>query len=169
MFFLADLPDDATLDEFSIRYKDMDVSAVKSCLYFLRAGSDLIAGFETMLGRYGLSMGRFLTLMVMNRTPEDPLHPSELARKVGVTRPTMTGLLDNLVREKLVERVPDEDDRRKVLVRLTGKSRDLLEDALPDYYRRISGLMKGLNEKEREDLVGISLKVQNGLRNLMDD
>ena len=71
MFFLKDLPTDRNLSEFSARYPNMNPSALKTCAELLRTGSDLLAAFETILGRSGLSQGRFLTLIVMNRTPDE--------------------------------------------------------------------------------------------------
>lgn len=65
MFFLQDLPDDNTLREFAQRYPEMDASAVDACLKLLRTGSDLLAGFETMLSKHNLSQGRFLALIVL--------------------------------------------------------------------------------------------------------
>ncbi len=169
MFFLKDLPDDKTLGEFSMRYEGMDISAVKACLSLLRSGSTLLSHFEIMLGKHDLSQGRFLTLMVMNRTPDKSFNPSELAEKLGVTRPTITGLLDKLAKENLVERLHNEEDRRKISVILTDKGRKRLENMLPDYYFRIAGLMKGLSEAERAMMVELLDKIGFGLPALIKD
>lgn len=163
MFYLRDLPDDKTLREFAERYKDMDPLAVKACISLARTASDLLTGFETMLTRHGLSQGRFLTLIVLNRKPDEPLGPSELAEKVGVTRATMTGLLDGLHAEELVAREAYGDDRRRISVRLTVKGRSVLERVLPDYYRRTSRVMGSLTEEERLHLLRLLAKVNNGL------
>ena len=91
MFYLKDLPIDKTLGEFSRRYPNMNPSALKTCAVLLRTGSDLLTAFEKILGDHGLSQGRFLALIVMNRTPDEEINPSTLAEKVGVKRATMTG------------------------------------------------------------------------------
>ncbi len=79
MFFLKDLPTDKTLSEFAKRYPDLDPSALKTCVVLLRTGSDLLTAFESILGEHGLSQGRFLTLIVLNRTPNKAINPSTLA------------------------------------------------------------------------------------------
>ncbi|MEE8542024.1 MAG: MarR family transcriptional regulator, partial [Desulfobacterales bacterium] len=114
MFFLKDLPTDKTLSEFAKRYPDLDPSALKTCVVLLRTGSDLLTAFETILGKHGLSQGRFLTLIVLNRTPKKAINPSTLAEKVGVKRATMTGLLDGLEQKGMVKRLAHPEDRRKV-------------------------------------------------------
>ncbi|MEW6351186.1 MAG: MarR family transcriptional regulator [Thermodesulfobacteriota bacterium] len=168
VFYLRDLPDDKTLHEFAERYQGMDPSAVKACIVLARTASDLLTAFETMLSKHGLSQGRFLTLIVMNRRPDESITPSELAEKVGVTRATMTGLLDGLHGDVLIERELDHRDRRRVRVRLTRRGREALERVLPDYYRRTSQLMARLEEGERRQLLGLLAKVNQGLPRFVD-
>jgi MarR family transcriptional repressor of emrRAB len=163
LFYLRDLPDEKDLREFTERYPKMDPSAMQAAIALARTGSDLLTGFESMLSTYGLSQGRFLTLMVMNRTPEESANPSQLAYRVGVTRSTMTGLLDGLHRDGLIDRTPHNQDRRRLCVRLTRKGRDYLESILPDYYRRAAKLMSNLTDDERMQLVRLLGKVNLGL------
>ncbi len=147
----------------------MNPSAIKTCAELLRTGSDLLSAFESILGRSGLSQGRFLTLIVMNRTPDEEISPSTLAHKVGVKRATMTGLLDGLVKDGLIERRAHAQDRRKIGVRLTTGGRQVLNDLLPGYYRHIARLMAFLTEGERLTLVSLLKKVNQGLPSLIAD
>lgn len=166
MFFLKDLPTDRNLSEISQRYPNINPSAIKTCAELLRTGSELLAAFETILSRSGLSLGRFLTLIVMNRTPDDEINPSTLAQMLGVTRATMTGLLGGLEKEGLIERRSHAVDRRKMGVRLTSHGRQVLDAMLPDYYRHIAKLMTYLTEGERQTLVSLLKKVNQGLFSL---
>ena len=166
MFYLKDLPTDTTLHEFSRRYPNMNPSAIKTFAELLRTGSELLTAFETMLGNHGLSQGRFLILIVMNRNPDDEVSPSSLSEKVGVRRATMTGLLDKLERDDLIERLAHHRDRRKIAVRLTSKARQVLAEMLPDYYRSIAKIMANLTEKERLELMTLLGKVNRGLSSL---
>jgi DNA-binding MarR family transcriptional regulator len=166
MFYLKDLPTDTSLNDFSRHYPNMNPSAIKSCAELLRIGSVLLTAFETILGRHNLSQGRFLTLIVMNRNPNDAVSPSYLADKVGVRRATMTGLLDRLERDDMIKRLPGQPDRRKIGVQLTSSGRRILAEMLPDYYRSIAKIMANLTEKERLDLMSLLGKVNQGLASL---
>ena len=168
MFFLKDLPTDTTLHEFSRRHPYMNPSAIKTFAELLRTGSDLLTAFETLLAKNGLSQGRFLTLIVMNRKPDEEINPSSLAEMVGVRRPTMTGLLDRLERDGLIERLAYRRDRRKIGVRLTTSGRQVLDAILPDYYRNIAKIMSSLTEKERLELMSLLGKVKQGLSSLLE-
>ena len=163
MFFLKDLPTDRTLQALSKRYPELNPTALMSCIVLLRTGSDMLAALERILARYGLSQGRFLTLIVLNRDPEEEITPSDLAERVGVTRATMTGLLDTLTKDGWIERIQHNEDRRRVVVRLTKAGLDHLGRMLPGYYREISSTMAGLNEQEHETLVKVLSKVREGL------
>jgi DNA-binding MarR family transcriptional regulator len=163
VFFLKDLPTDRNLRDFAERYPNMNPSALKTCAGLMRTGSDLMAAFETFLNRYGLSQGRFLTLIVMNRRPDETVNPSTLADKLGVTRATMTGLLDGLRNKGLIERRMQTEDRRKVKVIITKNGRRILDDILPEYYRYFARLTTYLDEGERQTLMSLLKKVNQGL------
>ena len=159
MFYLLDQPTEEEFQNLARRYEEMEPSSVNAAVTLLKVGSDLLTGFEKMLRGYGLSQGRFLILIVMNRQPDEETTPSVLAEKIGVTRATMTGLINGLVRDGLIERYARADDRRGVNLKLTRMGRDLLEGLLPDYWSRIFTLMGGLDDDEEKALVALLGKV----------
>ena len=155
-----------SLQEFSRRYPNMNPSSLKTCAELMRTGSDLLAAFETVSGQYGLSQGRLLVLIVMNRAPQEALNPSFLAEKLNVTRATMTGLLDSLEKGNFIERVADSRDRRRIGVRLTPAGRQVLEKLLPDYYLNMARLTAGLSENERQTMLSLLSKINQKLNSL---
>ncbi|OYW26990.1 MAG: hypothetical protein B7Z51_09460 [Methyloversatilis sp. 12-65-5] len=88
--------------------------------------------------------------------------PITLAQKAGVTRATMTGLLDGLERDGLVLRVFDTADRRRLTVRLLPAGQAVLDAVMPDYYRRVRTVMAGLDEEQRGALRAMLGVVQSG-------
>jgi DNA-binding MarR family transcriptional regulator len=163
MFHLRDIPKYEALRQRVARYPEVDPAAVESCLVLLRVASDVLTALETFLARYDMSQGRFTTLMVLNRDPRQGLCPSDLASKCGVTRATMTGLLDGLERDKLVTREQHANDRRMATVLLTEEGIRFLDKLCPDYYRRIAGLMGKLKEEEKLGLEKFLKQVNEGI------
>ena len=163
MLYLRDLPKYEAIEQRSKRYPQVDAGAVQSFLVLLRVASDVLEAFEQFLARHGMSQGRFSVLMLLNRDPDQPLSPSDLANKCGVTRATMTGLLDGLERERLIKREADRNDRRMLLIQLTTKGRKVLDGMLPDYYHRIALLMQDLSNNEKHQLVELLGKVNGGI------
>ena len=58
---------------------------------------------------------------------EGPLAGSSLARAVGVSLPTMNGVLNRLAQRGLILRHVDGTDRRRVLNGLSGRGRELMD------------------------------------------
>ncbi len=78
--------------------------------------------------KHELSVPQFRTLAFLNRYPGSSL--SAAAEHIGLTLPTMSVLVDGLVQRGLVDRLPDPDDRRRVLLSLTTEGRQQHESAL---------------------------------------
>jgi DNA-binding MarR family transcriptional regulator len=89
-----------------------------------------------------------------------PRTPAELAEAAGVTRATMTGLVDTLERDGYVTREPDPEDRRMLSVRLTPKGDKFLQQFLPGHFKVTAAIMSTLTESERKTLVSLLVKVQ---------
>ncbi len=159
MFYLRDLPKYDAIRARASRYPEIDPAAVEAFLVLLRTGSDVLASLERFLSSHRLSQGSWTVLMVLNRDPLVPLMPSDLATKCGVTRATMTGLLDGLERKGLVRRDPEPSDRRTVRVRLTPAGIETLDGMTHDYYRRIAALMRDLDDDDKRHLSDMLFRV----------
>jgi DNA-binding MarR family transcriptional regulator len=166
MFYLRDLPKYDAIRQRASKYPELDARALEAFLVLLRVASDVLDGLDAYLARQGTSQGKFTILMLLNREAENGLCPSDLAERSGVTRATITGLLGGLMREKLVTREDDTGDRRKAVVRLTGRGKKHLEGILPGYYHQVAELMGGLGEAEKTQLVNLLSKVNERLANL---
>ena len=149
MLLLRDLPKYETLLAYSKRYRNVDPTAVEAFLNLLRVASDLIDSTDQYFYEHGTSQGRFTVLCLLNRNPEVPLCPADLAQRAGVTRATMTGLLQGLEQEGLIKRTSSNDDKRMFYVELTPKGRRYLDSIVPDWFRRVGELMAGISDRER--------------------
>lgn len=153
MLQLKDLPDADILRKFADRYPDADIDSVLQFLSILRIGADLSDALDRFLAKYGLLQGRWWVLILLMRENDLTSSPSELAKKAGVSRPTMTGLIDGLERDGLVARIADNQDRRKNLITLTASGQKKLDEVMPDYYRRVRQLMSVVPTGQREALL----------------
>lgn len=160
---LKDLPRYECLLQAAERYPSLDPTACDAFLHLLRTADSVYEKEGMLLAEKGVSQGRFGVLMLLNGCMEKPSTPAELADAAGVTRATMTGLVDTLEKDGLVAREPDLDDRRVVRVRLTQAGQNFLDGMLPEYFRAVSAIIQPLSETERKQLVRLLMKVQQGL------
>ena len=76
-----------------------------------------------------------------------------LAKLADVTTPTVTGLVDRMVSNGLVERVDDPKDRRIVRVKLTRKAKNLRDRWRKLRGEKIDRVLFHMNEKARKRFV----------------
>lgn len=161
---LKTLPRYECLIEAAKQFPDLEPSAGEAFLHLLRAGDEAFSVTERHLSAHNITQGRFMVLMIlMNSARGDcgarPLSPAELADRTGVTRATMTGLVDTLERDGLVKREPSPDDRRMMAVQLTPRGEAALHEILPGYFQQMSALMQPLSAAERRTLVSLLAKL----------
>jgi len=160
MLLLKDIPRYETLLAYSKRYPNVDPDALEAYFNLLRVASDVLEGLEQYYLMQGTSQGRFTVLALLNREPDKPLCPADLAERSGVTRATMTGLLQGLELDGLIKRTASSEDKRMSYVALTTKGRKYLDAVLPDLFRRLGQLMEGVTDKEGKSMVKLLEKVR---------
>ncbi len=134
---------------------------------FLRTATDVYGVMDRHFSEYDLSMGKFMVLMLL-KCSGDGCTPSECADRAGVTRGTITGLLDGLEREGLLSRGPHPQDRRCTLVRLSDRGYTLLDGMLPYHFQLIATLMSPLCEAEQRTLFALLEKLRLGAQPLLE-
>ena len=112
-----------------------------------------------LLSEYGLSEGRFAVLLALRDIRETS--PAVLAERLGVTRATMTGLLDGLAKSRLVSRKPDPTDRRAQVVTMTTRGTKLVEKLIPLYRQWLRQVAK--NVDSQQPLVVVLTQLQENL------
>jgi DNA-binding MarR family transcriptional regulator len=71
---------------------------------------------------FGITLPRFDLMAQLERHPEG-LRMGELSKRMMVTGGNVTGIADQLEREELVVRVPDPQDGRAFMLKLTPRGR----------------------------------------------
>jgi DNA-binding MarR family transcriptional regulator len=139
---------------------DSEVAATEA-LAALRVASH---GFRTMMDRWlehhDLSEGRMSVLWRLRATVSTTL--GDLAESLDVSPRNITGLVDHLERDALVERFPDPEDRRAIRVRLTLAGKQKLSEIKKEMGSPRHGVVAGFTEEELKQLRHLLLKlVQN--------
>ena len=114
-----------------------------------RAGLHLDALQVECLDPLELTFTEYSVLRVLG---SGPLPPSRLADAVVRTTGGMTKLVDRLSRRGLVERVPDPDDGRGVLVRLTAEGREVSAKASSSYSVGRNRVLRRLGAEDRRSI-----------------
>ena len=100
--------------------------------------------------RFATTLPRFDLMAQLERHPAG-LKMNELSRRLMVTGGNVTGIVDQLVREGLVERSADAD-RRAFRVRLTRTGERTFGEMARAHEQWIAELLAGLTRREHVDL-----------------
>jgi len=101
----------------------------------------------------GLTMAQLRLMYILFMNGEQPV--GELAEKMSVRPPTMTGLTNRLIRQKLIERLPDPGDRRVVRVGLTNEGRRILGEIAVASSAYLKPIFSQMGEEKVKKLVGL--------------
>jgi len=167
VFYPRDLPSFAEIRELTKDILGVEPTAIFTAMRTLEVADALAAAVESNLRhQFGLSVGRFSLVTILHRYSESELTPSDLAQRAGVTSATVTGLLDGLEEDGLVERKAHSTDRRRVALQLTAAGKAFIARLIPAYAPRLSALASGLSEKERRQFLRLLDKIELGLETL---
>ena len=96
---------------------------------------------QVFLTQRGLSMPRYRILRYLQSRSE--VNMSEMQDSLLVSGPTLTELVDGLVRSGLVLRMRDQGDRRMVYLRLTDEGRETYREVLAFRCDRLKDVLTG--------------------------
>lgn len=128
---------------------------------FGRAAKSVVRTFDERLGDSGVSTPRSKLLSEIERM--QPVRSAEVARAVGVTQATASSLVDALVRDGLVARAPDPDDRRAVRLTTTVAGREQARAWRAQYAEAAHAMFSCLDPDEVRQLTALLTKLGDGL------
>ncbi len=109
--------------------------------------------------RFATTLPRFDLLSQLERNPRG-LKMGELSRLLMVTGGNVTGIVDQLVKEGLVERADDAADRRAWRVRLTRSGEKAFAEMAREHEAWVAGLLAGLTRKESDALMQLLARLK---------
>jgi DNA-binding MarR family transcriptional regulator len=112
----------------------------------------------------GVTMQQLRVMMILYA--EGPTRVSSLARKLSVSTPTITGILDRLVKQELTYRADDPRDRRVVLNALTDRGRSVIEHLQPIDASRLRRAIDSLSDDERSSVMEVMTRLLHAVESI---
>ena len=116
--------------------------------------------FQPGLGKTGMQVAQYRTLGILMREAT-PLPMSELGKRQYISKPYMTKLVDQLIRDGHVQRIPGTRDRRVINIAITPEGVRHLKQAGSLYKANIKTILSDLDRKDLEDLCQSLEKLRN--------
>jgi DNA-binding MarR family transcriptional regulator len=99
---------------------------------FLRFSKDLLRA------KAGLNPEQYEALLAIKAFPTKHLTISQLSERLQVKHHSAVNIVDRLVEQKLIHRLPGKQDRRERHLELTNKGEKLIEELAVPHYRELS-------------------------------
>ena len=153
---------------YSVRMRELfaplqvDMSAVEALAALRLAGRMQRLLQERWAEKHGLTEGRLGVMFRLYRCGDTPL--GDLADDLETTPRNITGLVDHLERDGLVERVPDAEDRRSVHARLTEAGRVRIEAIWKEGLERQFEVVEGFSKEDLAHLRHLCLQLVENAR-----
>ncbi|MFW9842244.1 MAG: MarR family winged helix-turn-helix transcriptional regulator [Candidatus Thorarchaeota archaeon] len=119
--------------------------------------------FSELLKDRGLDIGPGQGRILFALLQEDGVPINQLIKKTLLRKSTLSELLDNLENAGHVRRVQSEEDRRKVLIELTEKTRRMLNVYIEVSVEMTKIFYKGFDEEEIDQFEAFLQRVLNNL------
>jgi DNA-binding MarR family transcriptional regulator len=111
---------------------------------------------------FGITLPRFDLMAQLERHP-DGLRMGELSKRMMVTGGNVTGITDQLEREKLVLRVADPADRRAYSVKLTAAGRRAFAEMATVHEGWIEELLQDISSDDKGQLIELLSQMKRRL------
>lgn len=130
--------------------------------------------FYTLLGRHmerklseigKLTFSQYWVLVCfVDCKDEDKPTASNIAKRMYMSEATLSGHIDRMIRQKLIIKKQDKDNKKKYIINLTDKGRKELDEARKTIHRELGKIFQEVKKEEE----GRTIKVmQKLLKNII--
>ena len=110
--------------------------------------------------RGGITRARYNLLRILAQAPQERLQMTDIVTGMNVSPTNITKLVDVLVQDNYVRRVPDPLDKRKFWVELMPEGRHIFEEIVPDVGDHVRAFWSGISEREMRILVHLLARIR---------
>lgn len=106
---------------------------------------------------YGLSLGQFAVLEALYHKGE--MTVGQVQKKILSSTGTIPVIIKNLEKRQLISHKKDENDKRKCILSITNKGRDLISEVFPKNKEYIIDYFKTMKESEKKEFLRLMKKL----------
>jgi MarR family 2-MHQ and catechol resistance regulon transcriptional repressor len=136
------------------------VQALNTFIKLVRASNSVSSDCSRVITDNGLTESQFGVIEALYHL--GPMPQKLLAEKILKSGGNLTMVIDNLVKNNLVQRTRRDDDRRFYWIELTDRGEELIRRIFPDHVDLITSRMSVLNHDEQIMLADLCRKVGAG-------
>jgi MarR family transcriptional repressor of emrRAB len=140
---------EAGLNNLQKRVDAVPVTEILISRLLINLGREISNHLDQRLRPFGLSEPEFKVLVSIHASPDGVANPGELCAHINQSPANITRLTDSLVERELISRIPDEQDRRRLVLQMTPQGTTLIKKQIP---LMMDGARKNFRSFSRTDL-----------------
>lgn len=122
------------------------------------------------LAPYELTHTQYKILMLLYRKQDQPLRQIDVENHFAMTNPSVNGIIQNLEKKRLVQRVPNPEDRRSKLLVLTERALSMRQElhALGESLeKQVTANLSGNESRQLIELLNkiLQMRIEGGRNN----
>ena len=160
---------DEGIARVSLVIPQLPVAEVKLSRLLLMVGSSLQDDLELKLKPHKLNHSEFLTLMFLYSRPDGSSTPSELCEFAAQGATNMTRIANALVKRGVITRGGSQEDRRRVVIRITPVGRRFVLKILPPLFPRVDAMFADFSDNDKRHLSRLLRKLACNLDQMNPD
>lgn len=146
----------------------MPMAEARLTRLLLMVGGTLDEVVERELKPNRINHSDFLTLMILYSRPDGTSTPGELCEYTSQGATNMTRIANVLVKRGLVTRGASEEDRRRVVIRITPAGRRFVQKLLPPLFPKVGAAFAGFSDADKRNFSRLLRKLAANLDQLGD-
>lgn len=132
--------------------ESIDTKGTEVIGHIVRLASLISRKVDDNLAKYDLSVGEFDVLAALLRSDNQQLAPGQLQNLILISSGGLSNRIKRLEKHGYIERFPDKEDGRGVIVALTDSGKTLIEEAAPSHLMLEKTMIQSLKKSEAEAL-----------------
>ncbi len=125
------------MDDYSRYAEQIIVHKIRSAWF------EMSRMFNQVANAYDITLSVGFTLIAIYEENGTPV--TKIAPRMGMEPNSLSRILKTMEKDKLIERIPDSSDKRKVLVKLTKKGANIRKVSIKSVFRLNNELLKDLD------------------------
>ena len=124
---------------------------------------------EPFFARFGISGAQWGVLISLKRAEDEgttSVRLTDLSERLTIRPPSVTGVVDRLLRMGLVGRIASPDDQRVKQVSLTVTGRRLVRKIQRGHAAQVRNVLAGLSLDEQRDLQSLLIRLKSHLETI---
>ena len=114
-----------------------------------------------VLAPYELSNTQYKIIKFLYRQPDTAVRQTDIEKEFSLTNPTVTGIIQNLEKKGLVQRIPNPEDKRSKLLILTEEAMSIKEELYQIGESIEAHVTSNLTKSEYDELMRLLNKIEN--------